>query len=144
MNKIKVGGIIIGVGAVVAFSPLAMAFFSTTPGHNMWSEGDARSGGSYLWGMLITLPLGFVIGLVGLILLIIGSIKPAEVDASGKVTASSGARGAGITMIVLGSILILVNLPIIASVIGAFMALAGASVIWTGVRLLRKGGKAPE
>lgn len=138
MNKIKVGAIIMASGVVVALSPLAMAFFATAPGHNMWSEGDSRSGGSYLWGMLMTLPLGLLIGLVGLVFIILGTIKPVK-PVEEFVPAPKGNRKiAGISLIVLGSLFIIFWIPLAYSIIGGTMIVAGGVIIWLGVRLLRK------
>ncbi len=69
------GAIIMGCGFLIAFSPLAIAYFSTAPGANMWSESDPNSGGSAIWLMIITLPAGFVVGIIGLIISIIGAVK---------------------------------------------------------------------
>ena len=66
------------VGAfLVAFSPLALAFLSTPPGGNMWSEGG-DGGGSAIWLMILTLPLGLVIGIVGLVFLIMGLVTKSQ------------------------------------------------------------------
>lgn len=69
------GAITIVCGFLIAFSPLAMAYFSTAPGANMWSESDPNSGGSAIWLMIITLPAGFVVGIIGLIISIIGAVR---------------------------------------------------------------------
>ena len=138
MNKIKVGAIIMASGVVVALSPLAMAFFATTPGHNMWSEGDSQSGGSYLWGMLMTLPLGLLIGLVGLVFIILGTIKPVKQGEEFVPTPKGNGKIAGISLIVLGSLFIIFWIPLAYSVIGGTMILAGGVVLWLGIRLLLK------
>ena len=138
MNKIKVGAIIMASGVVVALSPLAMAFLATTPGHNMWSEGDSQSGGSYLWGMLMTLPLGLLIGLVGLVFIILGTVKPVKQGEEFVPTPKGNRKIPGISLIVLGSLFTIFWIPLAYSVIGGTMILAGGVVIWLGVRLIRK------
>jgi hypothetical protein len=62
------GPIVSGCGCLFAFIPIVFAFLATAPGHNMWSEGDSQSGGTYIWGMLFTLPIGFVGFIVGIVL----------------------------------------------------------------------------
>ena len=74
-NQAKVGGGVMGCGCLVMFAPLLPALLATAPGHNPFSEGDSQSGGTYIWGMLLTLPLGFAIGLGGLITLIVGLVR---------------------------------------------------------------------
>ena len=60
---------LVRIGLVVAFAPLILSFVTSIfQGGSMWDEGSGT--GAYLWFMLLTLPLGFVIMLVGLILLI--------------------------------------------------------------------------
>lgn len=58
-------------GVVIAFSPIAIAFFSTLGG-NMYDE---TGGGAALWLLFMTIPLGFITGIVGLVLLIVGVNK---------------------------------------------------------------------
>lgn len=72
---IKSGSILMVLAVVIAFSPLAMAFLNTAPGHNMWSEGDSQSGGSAIWLMFATIPLGGILGIVGFVMLISGLMK---------------------------------------------------------------------
>lgn len=74
-TQAKVGGGVMGCGCLVMFAPLFLALAATAPGHNPYSEGDAQSGGTYLWGMLLTLPLGFAIGIGGLVTLIVGLVR---------------------------------------------------------------------
>jgi hypothetical protein len=72
---IKTGGWLMLSGLLFALSPLVLAFLATKPGHNPWSEGDSQSGGTYLWAMLATLPLGTIITLAGFIVLMVGLVK---------------------------------------------------------------------
>jgi hypothetical protein len=74
-TQAKVGGGVMGCGCLVMFAPLLLAFAGTAPGHNPFSESDSQSGGTYLWGMLLTLPLGFAIGIGGLATLIVGLVR---------------------------------------------------------------------
>jgi hypothetical protein len=71
----KAGGYTMGCGVLIVFFPLILAFFSTAPSANMWSEGDSNSGGSALWLMMLTIPLGFIVGIVGLAMYLVGSSK---------------------------------------------------------------------
>jgi hypothetical protein len=73
-----IGGILMLASGLFTFSPLAIAALNTQPGHNMWSEGDSGSGGSAIWLMLFTLPLGFMGGVTGLVLLIVGLVKASK------------------------------------------------------------------
>lgn len=41
----------------------------------MWSESDPNSGGTYLWGLLLTLPVGTVITVTGLIIATVQTIR---------------------------------------------------------------------
>lgn len=74
--SVKAGLIMLVLGLVIAVSPVLMAVVSTAPGHNMWSESDSQSGGSALWLLLMTIPLGGILGLVGLVMLIVGALRP--------------------------------------------------------------------
>jgi hypothetical protein len=64
------GIVLMVTGAVVAFFPILIAILNTAPGHNWMSEGDSQSGGSAIWLMLFTLPLGSIFGIVGLVKLV--------------------------------------------------------------------------
>ncbi len=61
--------------ALIAFSPIGLAALATAPGHNMWSESDSQSGGSVIWLMLLTIPVGLIMGIVGLVMAISGAGK---------------------------------------------------------------------
>ena len=63
------------VGVVVAFFPLLIATFSTQNGHNMWNESDPSSGAAALWLMIITLPVGGIVAIVGFVTLIISAAR---------------------------------------------------------------------
>lgn len=66
------------VGGMVLFSPLFIAWIETEPGANMWSESDPNSGGSALWLFIVTLPMGLLIGTVGLVITIIGAVRSSK------------------------------------------------------------------
>jgi TRAP-type C4-dicarboxylate transport system permease small subunit len=54
------------VGLIFAFSPIAVAFVtSIIQGVSMWDEGNGTGG--YIWFMFFTLPVGFVLVVVGLV-----------------------------------------------------------------------------
>ena len=55
------------VGLLVAFSPLLIAFVTgLIQGVSMWDEGSGT--GAYIWLMLMTLPVGFVLACIGIVL----------------------------------------------------------------------------
>ena len=54
----------IRVGLLFAFSPLLLAFVTSLfQGGSMWDEG--RGTGGYIWLMMGTLPIGFVLIVIG-------------------------------------------------------------------------------
>ena len=68
---------LVRIGLLVAFSPVMAAFvFSLFNGGNMFDEGSG--GGGYLWFLMATLPLGFVMIFIGLILLLVNKLKPKD------------------------------------------------------------------
>ena len=65
------------IGLLVAFSPVMAAFvFSIFNGGSMFDE--SSGGGGYLWFLMATLPLGFVMIFIGLILLLVNKLKPKD------------------------------------------------------------------
>lgn len=74
-NTVKSGKTLMGCGTIFAFFPLIFTMVSTAPGSNMWDESDPNSGGAGLWALMVTLPIGFVAGLIGLVMYISGSSK---------------------------------------------------------------------
>lgn len=55
------------VGLLVAFSPLLIAFVTgLIQGVSMWDEGSGT--GAYIWLMLMTLPVGFVLVCIGIVM----------------------------------------------------------------------------
>jgi cytochrome bd-type quinol oxidase subunit 2 len=67
------GVLFVCLGFGFTFGPLLISFI-TTPGENMLSEGGG-GGGSAIWGMISTLPIGAVIALIGVIQLFPGVIS---------------------------------------------------------------------
>ena len=65
------------MGLFVAVLPIIAAFlFSVINGGSMFDEGSG--GGGYLWFLMATLPLGFVMIFIGLILLLVNKLKPKD------------------------------------------------------------------
>ena len=65
------------IGLVVAFSPVMAAFvFTLFNGGNMFDE--SSGGGGFLWFLMATLPLGFLMMFIGLILLLVNKLKPKD------------------------------------------------------------------
>ena len=65
------------IGLLVAFSPVVAAFvFSIFNGGNMFDE--SSGGGGFLWFLMATLPLGFMMIFIGLILLVVNKLKPKD------------------------------------------------------------------
>ena len=55
------------VGLLFAFSPLVIAFVTgLIQGVSMWDEGSGT--GTYIWLMMVTLPVGFVLVIIGLVM----------------------------------------------------------------------------
>ena len=59
-------------GLVVALFPLLLSAVFSIGCENPFDE-SACSGAVYLWYLLVTLPLGFVVSMVGLVLWLVGS-----------------------------------------------------------------------
>ncbi len=60
----------IRVGLIFAISPILIAFITSIfQGGSMWDEGSGT--GVYLWFLMMTLPVGFVIFVIGLVMLIV-------------------------------------------------------------------------
>ena len=76
------GALFVCLGFGFTFGPLLISFI-TTPGENMLSEGGG-GGGSAIWGMISTLPIGSVIALIGVIRLFSGVISASNATAVNK------------------------------------------------------------
>ncbi len=60
----------IRVGLIFAISPLLLAFVTSIfQGGSMWDEGSGTGG--FIWLMLLTLPVGLLLVLIGLVMLVI-------------------------------------------------------------------------
>ena len=60
----------IRVGLIFAISPLLLAFVTSIfQGVSMWDEGSGSGG--YIWLMMGTLPVGFVLVVIGLVMKIV-------------------------------------------------------------------------
>ena len=60
----------IRVGLIFAISPLLLAFVTSIfQGVSMWDEGSGTGG--YIWLMMGTLPVGFVLVVIGLVMKIV-------------------------------------------------------------------------
>ena len=60
----------IRVGLIFALSPLLLAFVTSIfQGGSMWDEGSGSGG--YIWLMMGTLPVGFVLVVIGLVMKIV-------------------------------------------------------------------------
>ena len=55
------------IGLLVTFAPLLIAFVTgLIQGVSMWDEGSGT--GAYIWLMMLTLPVGFVLVCVGIVM----------------------------------------------------------------------------
>jgi TRAP-type C4-dicarboxylate transport system permease small subunit len=55
------------IGLLVTFAPLLIAFVTgLIQGVSMWDEGSGT--GAYIWLMMLTLPVGFVLVCIGIVL----------------------------------------------------------------------------
>ena len=60
----------IRAGLIFAVSPLILAFVTSIfQGGSMWDEGGGT--GAYIWFMMLTVPVGFVLVVIGLVTAII-------------------------------------------------------------------------
>ena len=58
----------IRAGFLVAVSPIALAFVTSLfQGGSMWNEGSGTGG--YIWLMFLTLPVGFLLVVTGLVMM---------------------------------------------------------------------------
>ena len=65
---------LIPAGLIFAFSPLAMALVASIfQGGSMWDEGSGTGG--YIWFMMLTLPVGFMLIFIGLVLQIVRKFR---------------------------------------------------------------------
>jgi len=64
----------IRAGLIFAISPILLAFITSLfQGGSMWDEGSGT--GAYIWLMFLTLPVGSLLVLIGLVLQIIRKLR---------------------------------------------------------------------
>ena len=64
----------IRAGFLVAVSPIALSFVTSLfQGGSMWNESSGTGG--YIWLMFLTLPVGFLLVVIGLVMFIIRKLK---------------------------------------------------------------------
>jgi hypothetical protein len=64
----------IRVGLVFAFSPLLLAFITSIfQGGSMWDESSGSGG--FIWFMFFTLPVGFLLVFIGLVMAVIRRVR---------------------------------------------------------------------
>jgi hypothetical protein len=60
----------IRAGLVFAISPILIAFITSLfQGGSMWDEGSGTGG--YIWLMFLTLPVGFLLVVIGLVMMVV-------------------------------------------------------------------------
>jgi uncharacterized membrane protein len=60
----------IRAGLIFAISPILLAFITSLfQGGSMWDEGSGT--GAYIWLMFLTLPIGSLLVLIGLVMMIV-------------------------------------------------------------------------
>jgi uncharacterized membrane protein YhaH (DUF805 family) len=68
---------LVRIGFLVALSPIIAAFvFSLFNGGSMFDEG--AGGGGYLWFLMISLPVGLLLVLIGVIVMVFRRFKPKD------------------------------------------------------------------
>jgi len=64
----------IRTGLIFAISPILLAFITSLfQGGSMWDEGSGTGG--YLWFLMMTLPVGFVLFVIGLVTMIVRKMR---------------------------------------------------------------------
>jgi TRAP-type mannitol/chloroaromatic compound transport system permease small subunit len=64
----------IRVGLIFAFSPLLLAFITSIfQGGSMWDESSGTGG--FIWFMFFTLPVGFLLVFIGLVMAVIRRVR---------------------------------------------------------------------
>jgi uncharacterized membrane protein YhaH (DUF805 family) len=60
----------IRAGLIFAISPILLAFITSLfQGGSMWDEGSGK--GAYIWLMFLTLPVGSLLILIGLVMMVV-------------------------------------------------------------------------
>ncbi|CAB4675338.1 unannotated protein [freshwater metagenome] len=61
-------------GLIFAMSPILLAFVTSLfQGGSMWDEGSGTGG--YIWFMFLTLPVGFFLVVVGLVMFVVRRLR---------------------------------------------------------------------
>lgn len=81
VQRAILGALVIFLGFLITFSPLLIAFLSTPPGGNMFSEGGG-GGGAAIWLMIFTLPVGGLTALTGVVIHFAGVISALKAKAT--------------------------------------------------------------
>ena len=64
----------IRTGLIFAMSPILLAFVTSLfQGGSMWDEGSGTGG--YIWFMFLTLPVGFSLVVVGLVMFVVRRLR---------------------------------------------------------------------
>jgi uncharacterized membrane protein len=64
----------IRTGLIFAISPILLAFITSLfQGGSMWDEGSGTGG--YLWFLMMTLPVGFLLIVIGLVMMIVRKLR---------------------------------------------------------------------
>jgi len=64
----------IRTGLIFAISPILLAFVTSLfQGGSMWDEGSGTGG--YIWFMFLTLPVGFFLVVVGLVMFVVRRLR---------------------------------------------------------------------
>ena len=64
----------IHTGLIFAISPILLAFVTSLfQGGSMWDEGSGTGG--YIWFMFLTLPVGFFLVVVGLVMFVVRRLR---------------------------------------------------------------------
>jgi hypothetical protein len=64
----------IRTGLIFAISPILLAFITSLfQGGSMWDEGNGT--GAYIWLMFLTLPVGFLLVLIGLVMMVVSKTR---------------------------------------------------------------------
>ena len=64
----------IRAGFLVAVSPIALSFVTSLfQGGSMWNESSGT--GAYMWLMFLTMPVGFVLIVIGLVMMIVRKLQ---------------------------------------------------------------------
>ena len=64
----------IRTGLIFAISPILLAFITSLfQGGSMWDEGSGTGG--YLWFLMMTLPVGFLLIVIGLVMMIVRKMR---------------------------------------------------------------------